>query len=1636
MKRFSDKPLLSRQPFSVVVTTLVLCSLLLQPLSLFAKPVAGKLAEELALTAPTLKAPAPNAKTTGVTYPPVGVPKLEWEPVAGAQKYGVEVSTSVGFAVLLVTSDSYGTTYTPQKALADGEYFWRVRAYDGKNWGPYSEIRSFIKDWSDDGKLRVELVSPPEGAQRAAFTNDDFIWLPISGAAMYNFEISTDPSFSNVVYTDKTIKAQHTPIKRLPNNLYYWRVTPIDNQNHFGMPSAVRSFNFAWDIAPQLLSPAADADLAFVPSFAWTAVEAARKYELQISSNPNDFSLASFYQTTNTEYTPEKALSNDADYFWRVKAIDYENASSPWSEVRRFRAKWNFQTQLLAPVNSTIAQGNPFFSWTTIPGAERYQVRVDESSSFDKPLMNKQFYNVTTAAIVEIEETTIYPAQDYFWQVRGIDTQGNYTPWSDSHTFRYSFRNIGANPVYPLPYYTPDTANLPVHSERTIAWPLFVWDSALMFTALDYSWAVGAAYYELAVSSDPNFQSIQFQIETTGPAAAPTLSHPFTNLQDGTLYYWRVRAYTAAGDRLGVDHVWQTRIDRQIPQLPPSTAITPIYPRDGFETIISPPLLGWLPVTGANNYRVQVSSDPNFNIIVDEAEPQFVNYAPGQGRRTLLSNGAYWWRVRAESSPGVVMGGWSEVRRFHLSKDLITGNPNDFVPPPYGKTLLNSMLNPYDYSPEMTYVAASTATVSANYDITDLHIMLNRVSLWADDYPASYDNLSWIVAFGVSTTITSTVQYGLYIDADHVPNSGATNDPLGKSITVDSLYLPEYVIYINPSADGSISPLNIILYSWVGTGWGTSKNLASIGGHVWYSDSSKAVQLLIPYGAIGANAENFVGSVAVTVFSTKVGDTSGMVDTIPPQATTINRPAFVGNMLMPLYPFDTPSSNPIVYNDVPPMRWRMPYYDSVDGYEVQVARDAKFTDLVETWEQSEKNTSPLYSFLTTSFQPRAAYEDNESYYWRVRMRYERYSAQASQFDYSPWSPAMRFKLESRQVGHPTLSTGTLANTTPTFRWDRVEGASGYKIQIDNDSNFSSPIFNRDLSGTSYTPITPLADGTYYWRVATRRSSAILGQWTPTMSFVKQSLTPTPLSPINSVVVNTQPTFKWTAILTPTAQPRVAAPLYRLQIDKDPNFGDPMVFTTESTALTLPESKSIADGTWYWRVAVIDSTGNIGAFSRVQQFYKEYLAPKLLQPGQNGVISGATSFEWAPVEGAAYYRIEIDDDPLFNSSLADSTDNTKYTPTKALTAKEYYWRVRIYDQDGKPGPFVTGRVQIQAVSLSLGNYVWLDNNNDGKVDSDEPPVPNGVLVELLDGAGAPLNQTTQTTNGFYRFTGLNIGEYRVRLAASNFAAGGLLQLYSHSTGVNQEGDPNSDGDQNDNGLDATEPSVGGIMSAKIMLTQAEPTGELPTASGTAGDDGAGTVDTDSNLTIDFGVAPSANFYSLGNFVGADANNDGQIDIDTTQKAVPVPNGVLLELLNGDGTPTGRTTTTVNGYYLFSGLAAGNYQVRIAASNFAVGGVIENYQHSTGASQEANPNNNGDQNDNGVDGTVPATSGITSGIITLGDNEPTGESPAASGLAGDDGRGTLDTNSNLTVDFGLIPGKPTASAQAIYLPVIRR
>ena len=190
-------------------------------------------------------------------------------------------------------------------------------------------------------------------------------------------------------------------------------------------------------------------------------------------------------------------------------------------------------------------------------------------------------------------------------------------------------------------------------------------------------------------------------------------------------------------------------------------------------------------------------------------------------------------------------------------------------------------------------------------------------------------------------------------------------------------------------------------------------------------------------------------------------------------------------------------------------------------------------------------------------------------------------------------------------GSSTGDPGLPAWTTPTFLWERVDGAAGYRLQVDDDSNFSTPLINKNVDAISYTPTTVFGDGTYYWRVAMRRSDTVFGHWTPTMSFVKSSRPPQVLKPAPDEIVNEQPSFIWTAVLTPTVTPRLAAPRYRLQISSDPNFSANLkTIDTDSASYTLKKAESLADGYWYWRVAVLQDA--------VVQARRLQFGPALLQ----------------------------------------------------------------------------------------------------------------------------------------------------------------------------------------------------------------------------------------------------------------------------------------------------------------------------------------------------------------------------------------------------------------------------------------
>ncbi len=325
--------------------------------------------------------------------------------------------------------------------------------------------------------------------------------------------------------------------------------------------------------------------------------------------------------------------------------------------------------------------------------------------------------------------------------------------------------------------------------------------------------------------------------------------------------------------------------------------------------------------------------------------------------------------------------------------------------------------------------------------------------------------------------------------------------------------------------------------------------------------------------------------------------------------------------------------------------------------------------------------------------------------------------------------------------------------------------------------------------------------------------------------------------------------------------------------------------------------------------------------------------------------------------------------------------------------------------------------------SLGNQVWQDDNDNGLINTDEPLL-EGIWVELWQDADADgqaddidedgdvddddmLAMDTTDANGLYLFDNLEAGSYLVSIPAIEWDDAGTegpLAGMRSSTGSSAD-----DVDNNDNGIDPA--TVGDtVWSDTVVLGDGEPTEEDP-------DNDLFTPDANENLTVDFGFVP---FYSLGNQVWLDDNDNGLIDTDE-----PLLEGIWVELwqdADADGQPDdidsdgdvddddmlAMDTTDADGLYLFDDLLAGNYVVSIPAVEWddnGTAGPLAGFRSSTGATAD-----DVDNNDNGID---PATLGeaVLSETIVLGDGEPTEEAPDNDAI-------TRDLNENLTVDFGFV------------------
>ncbi len=236
--------------------------------------------------------------------------------------------------------------------------------------------------------------------------------------------------------------------------------------------------------------------------------------------------------------------------------------------------------------------------------------------------------------------------------------------------------------------------------------------------------------------------------------------------------------------------------------------------------------------------------------------------------------------------------------------------------------------------------------------------------------------------------------------------------------------------------------------------------------------------------------------------------------------------------------------------------------------------------------------------------------------------------------------------------------------------------------------------------------------------------------------------------------------------------------------------------------------------------------------------------------------------------------------------------------------------------------------------TLGNTVWVDENNNGKIDASEKGLA-GVVVKVF-GAGVDgiignaddevLGETTTDANGLYLFTNLVAGDYIVEIVAPDG--------YASSTGKNGSATGPNEGvatpspesaptDSDDNGTTVAGTKL--VRSKPVTLGNGDPTAE-PQGPGLPDPN----PDNRSDVTVDFGLFKPA---AIGNYVWLDTNRDGKQDAG--EPGVP---GVKILLLDVAGNVVAETTTDNDGKYLFDFLTPIAYKVQFVKSSFPAGASL--------------------------------------------------------------------------------------------------
>ncbi len=262
-----------------------------------------------------------------------------------------------------------------------------------------------------------------------------------------------------------------------------------------------------------------------------------------------------------------------------------------------------------------------------------------------------------------------------------------------------------------------------------------------------------------------------------------------------------------------------------------------------------------------------------------------------------------------------------------------------------------------------------------------------------------------------------------------------------------------------------------------------------------------------------------------------------------------------------------------------------------------------------------------------------------------------------------------------------------------IQWERIEGAAKYRIEVADDAQFNTLIW-QEFSSYTRAAFPSLVDGHYYIRVRAVDELALEGK-----SVVQEIVLdahpqpPVQLKPNENFVLRGKtPKLQWTS--------SADAEKYQLEIATDKEFKHFLLDRSDLTQNFFDAAQFSEIGHYYWRLSSIAPDGKVGPVGTIRR-YEIKPIPKKISPELQAADDGKLFATWEVGTRNQTYQVQLAYDDQFNELEFDKNNKQAKVSFEPVSGQVRYLRIRTIEEDGYLGPWGT----IQRVDPLPDNSIW-------------------------------------------------------------------------------------------------------------------------------------------------------------------------------------------------------------------------------------------------------------------------------------------------------------------------------------------